>query len=150
MCIVVVALAVTAAPIVLHKLVRDVSSHPSRNNDIWISSRREEDLVDFKDIEQFFTFKKQRDAALAEVEYLKKQIQNQQPASECQGGTSQTVSIEWKTVKDENENVPVSTKKFCKPFNTKNETRSEFGTDCGKKMEKKKQQPANFSLRPLR
>ena len=35
-----------------------VNSQPSRNHDIWISSRREEDFLDFKDIEPFFKLKK--------------------------------------------------------------------------------------------
>ena len=120
------------------------SSHPSRNNDIWISSRREEDLMDFKDIEQFFKLKKQRDAALAEVEDLKKQIQNPDPAEQSQpwpacertGGTSETVNTESKTVKDENENILVST-------NTNAENRPELRNECGKKIEQPSPVPEN-------
>ena len=63
-------------------------------------------------------------------------------ASECQGGTSEPVSTESKTVKDENENVLVSTKIFFKPFNTNDESSPEFGNDCEKKIEKKKQKPS--------
>ena len=126
------------------------SSHPSRNNDIWISSRREEDLMDLKDIEQFFKLKKQRDAALAEVEDLKKQILNPDPteqsqpwpASERMGGTSETVSTESKTVKDENENIFVSTN-FCKPFNPNTENRQELRNECGKKIEQPSPKPEN-------
>ena len=133
-----------------------VSWNPSRNNDIWISSRREGDLVHFKDVQQFLRLKKQLATALAEVEDLKKQTQNSDPAeetrpwpaSERKAGTSKNISTESKAVtktkviQDKNENILVSTKKFPKPFNRNAESGAEFGNDCGKKIAKKKEQPS--------
>ena len=51
-----------------------VTSRLGNNNDIWISSRRDEDCMDFKDIEHFFKLRKQLNAARVQVENLKKQI----------------------------------------------------------------------------
>ena len=51
-----------------------VASRPRNYNKIWISARREEDLMDFKDIEQFFKLRKELDATRAKVEVLQKQV----------------------------------------------------------------------------
>ena len=47
-----------------------------RNNskNIWFSARREEDCMDFKDIEQFFKLRKQLNDARAQVKNLEKQV----------------------------------------------------------------------------
>ena len=50
------------------------TSRPRNTGDIWISARREDDCMDYKDIEQFFKLRKQLGAARAQVEDLKRQV----------------------------------------------------------------------------
>ena len=98
-----------------------VKSRLKNSNDIWISSRRDEDCMDFKDIEQFFKMRKQLNAACAQVENLKKQI---------------TVKEEKE---DENHNVLVSSKQAEGNL----QTGSALGS--GTNIEKKTQKPVPLS-----
>ena len=94
-----------------------VTSRLGNNNDIWISSRRDEDCMDFKDIEHFFKLRKQLNAACAQVENLKKQI---------------TVKEEKE---DENHNALLSSK----PAESNLQTGPTFGS--GTSIKKKTQKP---------
>ena len=137
------------------------SPRQTRNeNDTWISSPREEDFLDFRDIEQFFKLRKQLYTARAEVEELKKQITVKKQDStadkaraplESNGasGSSKNVArskqVDTKNSKSEdnnnnnnnNNNIPAPTTIFPKQAkkNSQNGTGLEDGS--GKKIRKK-------------
>ena len=98
-------------------LTSQVKSHPR------ISTRREEDFMDINDVTQFFKLRSQLKAARAQVQELKKQVQEQDPAERTRpfpprkgtSGISDTTSeskIVEKDSKDENNNSLVSTEEF--------------------------------------
>lgn len=124
-----------------------ITSRPVNNKDTWISARREDDCMDFKDIEQFFKLRKQLDAARAQVEDLKKHVavKDQDPTkttgivpdpsdrmtpsfSSSNDGDSQHLD---NNSTDENRNVLVSTKTFCENvhFNSENGKGCELGSE---------------------
>lgn len=113
-----------------------------RQNDMIISSRQEEDFMDFKEIEQFFKFTKQLSEANVKIADLEKQVSEsatkQPPAST--GSTSGHVGNSKEVCKDswdENRNRLDSYGTLCKH----SQTSTQVGTrpdGCEKKMEEKK------------
>ena len=118
---------------------------------IWISARRDEDCVDFKDIGQFFKLKKELNAAHAQVEYLKKQVavkekspteRTQQMIDSRTSNTSYASSTNVRNTqnvrndsKEQTLNVPDSTKAICKQDKGNIQNSTGFRDGSGKNME---------------
>ena len=132
------------------------TSRRSRNNDsTWISAPREEDFLDFKEIEQFFKLRKQLNSARAEVEDLKKQVAVKQEESTADktrtpldsngaSGSSRNVGhskqVDIKNSKSEdnnNHNILASTRTFPKRTKKNCQNGTGLGDSSGKKIGKK-------------
>ena len=132
------------------------TSRRSRNNNsAWISAPREEDFLDYKDIEQFFKLRKQLNSARAEVEDLKKQVavkkqestadktrapldSNGASGSSRNAGHSQQEDIKnSKSEDNNNHNILASTMEFLKQAKKNSQNGTGLGDSSGKKIGKK-------------
>ena len=127
------------------------ASLPRNNNSIWISARREDDCMDFKDIEHFFKLRAQLNAARAQVEGLKQQVaakeqdsterawrpSDDKAATGSKGNVINSKHVEMNS-KDKNDNKLVSTKKSGKQATRNSQNGAGLGDGSGKNTEKRK------------